>query len=67
MTGHKPFSGFTKDFSSERKARITSLTNQLREEMTLPGAASSPELLRCKFLNPYATRLSVCAQNPTLG
>jgi hypothetical protein len=36
MTGHKPFSGLTKDFSSERKARMTSLTNQLREEMTLP-------------------------------
>ena len=35
MTGHKPFSGLTKDFSPERKAKIASLTNQLREEMTL--------------------------------
>lgn len=35
MTGHKPFSELTKDFSPERKAKIASLTNQLREEMTL--------------------------------
>ena len=35
MTGHKPFSELTKDFSLERKAKIASLTNQLREEMTL--------------------------------
>jgi hypothetical protein len=35
MTGHKPFSGLTKDFSLSRKAKIASLTNQLREEMTL--------------------------------
>ena len=35
MTGHKPFSGLTKDFSPERKAKITSLTSQLREEMIL--------------------------------
>ncbi|MEC4811837.1 MAG: XRE family transcriptional regulator [Scytonema sp. PMC 1069.18] len=35
MTGHKPFSELTKDFSPERKAKIASLTNQLHEEMTL--------------------------------
>ncbi|MBW4597538.1 MAG: helix-turn-helix transcriptional regulator [Brasilonema angustatum HA4187-MV1] len=35
MTGHKPFSELTKDFSPERKARIASLTSSLREEMTL--------------------------------
>ena len=35
MTGHKPFSELTKDFSPERKVKIASLTNQLREEMTL--------------------------------
>jgi DNA-binding XRE family transcriptional regulator len=35
MTGHKPFSGLTRDFSPERKAKIASLANQLREEMTL--------------------------------
>lgn len=35
MTGHKPFSGLTKDFSPERKAKIASLTNHLQEEMTL--------------------------------
>jgi ribosome-binding protein aMBF1 (putative translation factor) len=35
MTGHKPFSGLTKDFSGQRQEKITALTNQLREEMTL--------------------------------
>jgi predicted transcriptional regulator len=35
MTGHKPFSELTKDFSPERKAKIEALTNKLREEMTL--------------------------------
>ena len=35
MTGHKPFSELTKDFSPERKAKIADQTNQLREEMTL--------------------------------
>src|SRR5690348_4286352 len=35
MTGHRPFSELTKDFSLQRKAEIEALTNQLREEMTL--------------------------------
>jgi transcriptional regulator with XRE-family HTH domain len=35
MTGHRPFSELTKDFSPQRKAKIEALTNRLREEMTL--------------------------------
>lgn len=35
MSGHKPFSELTKNFSPQRKAKIEALTNKLREEMTL--------------------------------
>jgi predicted transcriptional regulator len=35
MTGHRPFSELTKDFSPQRKAEVEALTNKLREEMTL--------------------------------
>ena len=50
MTGHKPFSELTRDFSPERKAKIASLTNQLREEMTLQELRSA--------LNLHQTELS---------
>jgi predicted transcriptional regulator len=35
MTGHRPFSELTKNFSPQRKAEVEALTNRLREEMTL--------------------------------
>jgi len=35
MSGHKPFSELTKDFSPKRKAEVEALTNKLREEITL--------------------------------
>jgi predicted transcriptional regulator len=35
MSGHRPFSELTKDFSPQRKAKVEALTNKLREEMTL--------------------------------
>jgi predicted transcriptional regulator len=35
MTGHRPFSELTKDFTPERRARIAAKAAALREEMTL--------------------------------
>lgn len=35
MSGHTPFSDLTKNFSSERQAKIEAETSKLREEMTL--------------------------------
>jgi uncharacterized protein (DUF4415 family)/predicted XRE-type DNA-binding protein len=35
MTGHRPFSELTKDFTSERRARVAARAAELREEMTL--------------------------------
>ena len=35
MSGHRPFSELTKDFSPQRKAEVEALTDSLREEMTL--------------------------------
>ncbi|AFZ60994.1 hypothetical protein H6G54_29345 [Anabaena cylindrica FACHB-243] len=32
MTGHQKISNFTKDFSSERKAKIATQTAKLKEE-----------------------------------
>ena len=35
MTGHRPFSGLTKDFTPERRARVAAKAAALREAMTL--------------------------------
>ena len=35
MTGHRPFSGLTKDFTPERRARVAAKAATLREAMTL--------------------------------
>jgi|GEM_PF-4304221 len=46
MTGHKPFSGLTKDFSPERKAKIASLTNQLRDKMTFVALGNNDTVIK---------------------
>lgn len=35
MSGHRPFSNLTTNFSSERKAKIARRTEQLKAEMTI--------------------------------
>ena len=44
MTGHRPFSELTRDFSPERKARTVAKVRALKEEMPLAELRQAREL-----------------------
>ena len=49
MTGHKKFSNLTKDFSTERKAKIASQTAKLKEEMALAELRQSLKISQAQL------------------
>ena len=44
MTGHRPFSDLTKDFTPERRARVAAKAAQLREAMSLEELRKARDL-----------------------
>lgn len=61
MSGHKPFSELTKDFSPERLARIEVKKEELRAEMPLA------ELRQARKLTQYALGQTLNVQQPAIA
>lgn len=61
MTGHRPFSELTKDFSPQRRARVAAKAAELREEMTLE------ELRKARSLSQEAMATTLDVGQPAVA
>ncbi len=52
MTGHRPFSELTKDFTPERRARVAAKAAELRETMTLEELRKARSLSQEEMATP---------------
>jgi predicted transcriptional regulator len=61
MTGHRPFSELTKDFTPERRARVAAKAAALREAMTLE------ELRKARFLTQEDVAATLTVGQPAVA